>query len=40
VLLVFLLANLGSSIGAITAGASFLVKIKALIGKILSFFGK
>lgn len=40
VLLVFLLANLGSSIGAITAGASFIVKIKALIAKIMSLFGR
>ena len=40
VLLVFLLANLGSSIGALTAGASFIVVIKNLFGKIVSFFKK
>ena len=38
VLLILVLTTIGSSIGTITAGASFVVTIKSFFGKILSLF--
>ena len=38
VLMIFLLYTIGSSVGTILAGTSFVVTIKSLFGKIVSFF--